>query len=59
MKRKHEATFSEFKRLQVANQVLESEKESLVLSNTIAEGEKKDFESKISELEAQKAATDR
>ena len=29
-----------------------------MLSNTIAEGEKKDFENKISELEAQKYATD-
>ena len=57
MKRKHEATRSEFVRLQEAYQVLESEKEDLVLSNTINDGEKKDLENKISELEAQKAAT--
>ena len=41
------------------NQILESEKDALVLSNTVAEGEKKDFENNISKLEAQKAATDR
>ena len=59
MKRKDEATLSEFKILQEAYQVLESEKEALVLSNTITEGEKKDLENKISELDAQKVATDR
>ena len=59
MKRKHEATLSEFERLQEAYKVLESEKEALVLSNTINEGEKKDFENNILELEAQKDATDR
>ena len=42
MKRKHEATLSEFERLQEAYQVLESEKDALVLSNSITEGEKKD-----------------
>ena len=59
MKRKHEATLWEFERLQEAYKVLESEKEALVLSNTINEGEKKDFENNILELEAQKDATDR
>ena len=59
IKRKHEATLSEFERLQEAYQVLESEKEALVLSNTIIEGEKKDLENKISELEVQNPATDR
>ena len=52
MKRKHEATLLEFERLQEAYKVLESEKEALVLSNTITEGENKDLESKILELEA-------
>ena len=59
MKRKHEATLLEFERLQEAYQVLESENEDLVLSNTIAEGEKKDFENKILELVAQNATIDR
>ena len=47
MKIKHEATLSEFGRLQKAYQVLELEKYSLVLSNTTTEGENKYFESKI------------
>ena len=54
MKRKHEATLSEFERLQEAYQVLESKKEALVLSSTIIDGEKKDLDDKVSELEAQK-----
>ena len=59
MKRKHEATLSEFKRLQEAYQALKSEKEALVLSNTITKRERKDLENNISELEVQKVATDR
>ena len=59
MKRKHEATLSEFEILQEAYQVLESEKEALVLSNTISEGENKDLENKTYELETQKDATNR
>ena len=59
MKRKHEATLSEFERLQEAYQVLESEKEALVLSNIIIDREKKDLEGKISGLEAQRAVVDK
>ena len=59
MKRKHEATLSEFKRIQKAYQVLESEKEALVLSNTINDGENKDIENNISQLEAEKATNDK
>ena len=59
MKRKHEATLSEFERLQEAYQVLELEKEALVLSNTIIDGENKGLEGNISDLEAQRAATDK
>ena len=59
MKRKHEATLLEFERLQEAYQVLESEKEALVLSNTIIDGEKKDLEDKVSDLEAQKVVVDK
>ena len=56
LKRKHDDTISEFERLQKAYQYLELEKEALELSTTIMEGEKRDFEGKISELEAQKSA---
>ena len=59
MNKKHEATLSEFERLQKACQALELEKEALVLSNAITKGEKKDLENKISELETQKDAIDR
>ena len=41
MKRKHEATLSEFERLQKAYQALELEKEALEILITIMEGEKK------------------
>ena len=59
LKIKHEANFSEFENLQKDYQHLESEKDAMVLSVTISEGEKKDFERKISELEARKYAATR
>ena len=59
MKMKHEATLSEFERIQKSYQSLEREEEALELSTTIIDEEKKDLENKISELEAQKSATDR
>ena len=59
MKRKHEATLSYLERLQEAYQVLEAEREALVLSNTMIDGEKKDLEGKISGLETQRAAADK
>ena len=59
LKRKHEATLSEFERLQKAYQALELEKEALENSITIMEGEGKDFEDNITELEAQQFATSR
>ena len=52
LKRKHDDTFLEFERLKKAYQALESDKDTLVLSVTITDGEKKDLESKILELEA-------
>ena len=58
-KRKHEATTSEFKNLQKAYKYLESEKDALVLSVTITEGEKKDIESNILELEAHRSAVNK
>ena len=59
LKRNHEVTLSEFKMIQNDYQDLELEKDSLVLLDTIIDGEKKEFENKISELEAWKSATDR
>ena len=52
-------TLSEIERFQKAYQVLELEKDALEVSVTIMEGEKKDFEDKILELEAQKSAVNR
>ena len=52
LKRKHEATLWGFQKLQKAYQYLESEKDALMVSVTITEGENKDLESKILELEA-------
>ena len=52
LKRKHEAITYEFERLQKAYQALELEKEALDISVTIREGEKRDFEDNILELEA-------
>ena len=59
VKRKHEGIFSYLERLQEAYQVLEAEREALVLSNTMIDGEKKDLEGKISGLETQRAAADK
>ena len=59
MKRRHEATLLELQRLQEAYQALELKKEALVLSNTIIDGEKKDIEDNILELEAQKVVADK
>ena len=47
LKRKHEATISKFERLQKAYQDLESEKDALMLSVTIIEGERKYFENEV------------
>ena len=57
-KMKYDATLSDLERLQEAYQILEVERDALVLSNTIISGEKKDLEGNISGLETQKATTD-
>ena len=59
LKRKHEATLSKFEKLQKAFTYLEWEKDALVISVTITEGEKKDLESKILELETQRSTINR
>ena len=56
-KRKYDATLSNLERLQEAYQILEAERDALVLSNTIISGEKKDLEGKISGMEMQRATT--
>ena len=48
---RHEATLSEKESLQKGYQDLEIERNALVVQMTIMEGEKKDFENKIAELE--------
>ena len=57
-KRKYDATLSDLERLKEAYHILEAEIDSLVLSNTIINGEKKDLEGKISGLETRRATTD-
>ena len=52
LKRKHEETLSEFERLQKKYQYLETDKDALVVQMTIMEGEKRDMEDKVAELEA-------
>ena len=52
LKRKHEATLSQFERLQKAYQALELKKDALEVSVTIMEGEKKYLEDNILGLEA-------
>ena len=59
LKRKHEATIYENESLQKEYQDLEIEKDALELSVTIMEGDKKDLEDKILELEAHKSAVNR
>ena len=56
--RKHDATLSVLERLQESYQILESERDALVFSNTIISRENKYLEGKISELKTQKATTD-
>ena len=51
LKRKNEATLSEKESLQKEYQDLETDRDALVVQMTIMEGEKKDFEDKIAELE--------
>ena len=56
LKRKHKATLYEKESLQKEFQDLEIDRDSLVVQMTIMEGEKKDFEEKIAELEWHKSA---
>ena len=46
-------------KLKEAYKILESNKDALVLSTTITERDKRDLENKVSELENQRATTDK
>ena len=59
IKRKHDDILIELEKLKETYQILESDKDALVLSTTITEREKMDLEQKVSELENQRATTDK
>ena len=54
VKRKYDATPSDLEKIQHDYQILEEERDALKLSNTILDGEKKDLESKMVEIEIQR-----
>ena len=51
LKRKHDDTLTQLERLKEAYQILQSDKDALVLSANITKGEKRDLEGKVLELE--------
>ena len=53
MKRKYDDTLTELERLKEAYQILHVQKYALLLSATITEGEKKDMEDKVEDLQTQ------
>ena len=53
LKRKYDDTLTELERLKEAYQILQSNKCALILSATIAKGEKKDLEDKVADLRTQ------
>ena len=59
LKIKHDDILTELEKLKEAYEILESDKDALVLSATITEREKKDLEQKVSELENQRATADK
>ena len=59
LKRKHEDILSELEKLREACQILQYEKDSLVLSINIIEGEKKDLEKQVEEVEHKGDATNK
>ena len=54
LKRKHDDILTKLEKLKDAYKILETEKDALVLLATITEGEKKDLERKVLELEKKK-----
>ena len=59
LKRKHDDSLIELERLKEAYQILQSDKDALVLSANITEGEKKNLERKVLELENKKDTADK
>ena len=58
LKRRHDDILSKFEKVKEAYQVFESDKDALTMSVAITEGEKRDLESKVSELEKKKVVAD-
>ena len=58
-KRKYDATLLDLEKLQQDYQILKEEKDDLKLSNTILDGENKDLESKMAEMEMPRSAADK
>ena len=58
-KRNYVATHLDLEKILMDYQVLEAEKDSLELSNTILDGEKKELERKVAEMEIQRSTTDK
>ena len=56
LKRKYDDTLSDLEKLKGAYHISELDKTALTLSIAITEGEKRDLEDKVSELEKQKVA---
>ena len=52
MKRKHDSILSKKERLLSEYQILETEKEAMNVQSVIMEGERNDFEARISQLES-------
>ena len=59
LKRKHDDILTELERLKGAYQILQSDKDALVLSVNIIEGEKRDPKRKVLELEKKKDPTNK
>ena len=58
LKRKNEATLSDYEKLQQEYQILEEERDTFKLSNMNLSREKGELENKIAEIEAQKSMAD-
>ena len=56
---KYDATLPNLEKLKQYYHILEAEKDALKLSNIILDGEKKDLESKMVEMEIQRFASDK
>ena len=55
VKEKYDATLSDFEKLQQDYQIVEEERDALKLSNTTLDGENKNLERNMEEMEVQKS----